>query len=140
MLHVQASTIIHAPRAKVVDIYRDYANWSKVFPTIHAVRLMRKDASKTVLAIDHWEGQVINILTFVSPSEIQLREFKKRYDALFSNCFEVVPNGTRYSVIADVSLRGFAKLFEPFLAGYVRRQIVRFVLDPIKQSAEATRR
>jgi hypothetical protein len=139
MLHIEVSIVIHAPQTKVADLYRDYDNWLNVFPTIQAVRLVREDANKTVLAIDHWEGQVVNILTFVSPTQIDLEEFKKRYDARFSNHFEAVPEGTRYLVVADVSLKGIAKLLEPFLGAYVRRQIIRLVLEPIKQSAEAAR-
>ena len=137
MLHVEASTIVHASPVQAADIYCDFNNWPSVFPTIHAVRLIREDAGKIVLAIDHWEGQVVNILTFISPTEIQLVEIKKHYDAQFLNRFEVAPDGARYTVLAYISLKGFAKFLKPFLGGYVRRQIIRFVLEPIKQTAEA---
>src|SRR5215510_9548677 len=136
MLHVETSTTIQAPQPRVVEIYQDYRNWPNLFPTIKAVRLVRDEPHRKVLEIDHVEGRVINILTIVSPQEIVLEEFKKKYDGKFVNRFEVVPQGTRFTVAADISLKGFYKLLAPFLADYIRKQITVYVLDPVKKSAE----
>jgi Polyketide cyclase / dehydrase and lipid transport len=136
MLHVEASTTIQAPRTRVVEIYQDYYNWPSLFPTIKAVRLIREEPGKKVLEIDHAEGRVINILTIISPEEVVLEEFKKKYDGKFVNRFEAVPEGTRLTVAADISLKGFYKLLAPFLHNYIRKQITVFVLDPIKNFAE----
>jgi Polyketide cyclase / dehydrase and lipid transport len=136
MLHVETSITIQAPRARVVEIYQDCPNWSNLFPTIKAVRLVREEPGRQVLEIDHREGRVINILTLVSPEEVELEEFKKKYDGKFVNRFEAVPGGTRFTVAADISLKGFYKLLAPFLDGYIRKQITVFVLDPVKKLAE----
>ena len=136
MLHVETSTTIQAPQTRVVEIYKDYRNWPKLFPTIKAVRLVREEPGRKILEIDHEEGQVINILTLVSPEEVELEEFKKNYDGKFTNRFEAVPGGTRFTVAADISLKGCYKLLAPFLDGYIRKQITVFVLDPVKKLAE----
>ena len=136
VLHVEASTTIKAPRTNVVEIYEDYRNWPNLFPTIKAVRLVREDPRSKVLEIDHIEGRVINILTIVSPQEVVLEEFKKKYDGKFVNRFEAVPDGTRFTVAADISLKGFYKQLAPFLHDYIRKQITVFVLNPVKKLAE----
>ena|SRR5215510_10418284 len=136
VLHVEASTTIKAPRTNVVEIYEDYRNWPNLFPTIKAVRLVREDPRSKVLEIDHIEGRVINILTIISPEEVVLEEFKKKYDGKFVNRFEAVPDGTRFTVAADISLKGFYKPLAPFLHDYIRKQITVFVLNPVKKLAE----
>ena len=140
MLHVETSTTIQAPKTRVVEIYNDYRNWPNLFPTIKAVRLVREEPGRKILEIDHKEGRVINILTLVSPEEMQLEEFKKKYDGKFTNRFEAVSGGTRFTVVADISLKGFYKLLAPFLDGYIRKQITIFVLDPVKKAAEGQQR
>jgi hypothetical protein len=136
MLHVETSTMIQAPQTRVVEIYQDYRNWPNLFPTIKGVRLVREEPGKKVLEIDHMEGRVINILTLVSPEEVELEEFKKKYDGKFVNRFEAVSGGTRLTVAADISLKGRYKLLAPFLGGYIRKQITAFLLDPVKKLAE----
>ncbi len=37
----------------------------------------------------------------------------------------------------DIDLKGWARLLRPFLRGYVRRQIERLQLRPVKAEAEA---
>ena len=64
------------------------------------------------------------------------REVKRRYDARFVNRFETVPGGTRLTVRGDIALKGWAKLLQPFLRGYVRRQVERLQLQPLKAAAE----
>lgn len=50
--------------------------------------------------------------------------------------FQAVPERTRYTVVADLRLRGVAKLLGPLLGGYIRRQIARYVLAPMQVAAE----
>lgn len=50
--------------------------------------------------------------------------------------FEVIPGGTRFSVSGEIALNGIARLARPFLSGYVRRQMERWVLEPVKAEAE----
>ena len=137
MPHVETSMIIRAPVARVAGLYRDYRNWPRLFPaTIRGVRLVRAEGARTELEIDHREGTVPNVMTEVSPGRIDLWEAKRRYDARFVNRFEAVPEGTRYTVVADVELKGAAKLLAPFLGGYIRRQVTRYVLAPMRVAAE----
>ena len=137
MPHAEASIIIRAPWTQVAELYRDHQGWSRVFPaTIRGVRLVRRDGARTELEIEHREGKVVNVLTEVSPQRVDLWETKRRYEGSFVNCFEPVPEGTRYSVTADITLKGPAKLLGPVLGGYIRRQVIRYVLEPLRIAAE----
>ena len=137
MPHAEASIIIRAPQARVIQLYRDYQSWPQVFPaTIRSVHLVRTAGNQTELEIDHREGKVPNIMTEVSPERLDLWEAKRSFEASFVNRFEAVPEGTRYTVVADISLKGVARLLGPVLGGYVRRQIRRYVLLPMRAAAE----
>ena len=137
MPHAEASIIIHAPQARVAQLYRDYQSWPQLFPaTIRGVRLIRSEGSRTELEIDHREGKVPNVMTDVSPERVDLWEAKRRYEGSFVNRFEAVPEGTRYTIVADIKLKGAAQLLGPLLGGYIRQQIVRYVLAPMRVAAE----
>jgi hypothetical protein len=136
VLHVNASTTISAPRERVAGLYADYRNWPRLFPTIKGVRLIGREGAKQVLEIDHLEGKVVNELVVRAPDELDLWEVKRRYDARFVNRFETVPGGTRLTVRGDIALKGWARLLQPFLRGYVRRQVERLQLQPLKAAAE----
>jgi Polyketide cyclase / dehydrase and lipid transport len=139
VLHVEVTTTVKAPRQTVLDVYADYRSWPRVFPTINAVRLLGREGPKLVLEVDHVEGKVINQLLVRSPDQLDLWEQKRRYDARFSNHFESLPDGTRFTVRGGIRLKGWARL-APFLRGYVRRQMRRLQLRPIKAEAEACAR
>ena len=140
MLHIEVTTTVKAPRQTVLDVYADYRSWPRVFPTINAVRLLGREGPKLVLEVDHVEGKVINELVVRSPDQLDLWEQKRHYDAQFSNRFETLPDGTRFTVRGDIRLKGWARLAQPFLRGYVRRQMRRLQLRPIKAEAEACAR
>lgn len=95
-------------------------------------------ATRLVLEVDHIEGKVINVLTLRPGPELRLWESKRRYDALFVNRFESIPGGARVTVSGDIRLKGPVRLLAPFLRPYVRRQILRLSLQPLKTAAEAT--
>ena len=137
MPHAEASIVIHAPRERVAELYRDYRRWPRLFSaTIRSVRLVRSEGARTELEIDHREGTVPNVMTVVGPDRVDLWEAKRRYEGSFVNRFEVVPEGTRYTVVADIRLTGVARLLGPVLGGYIRRQIVRYILAPMRAAAE----
>ena len=140
MLHVEVSTTVEAPRHMVLDVYADYAGWPRLFPTISGVRLLRRDGAKLVLEVDHVEGKVVNELLVRPPDALELWEEKRRYDARFANRFETVPGGTRFTVSGDIHLKGWARLLQPVLGGYVRRHLDRLQLQPVKVEAEARAR
>jgi Polyketide cyclase / dehydrase and lipid transport len=137
VIHVEVSDTIRAPPVKVAGMFRDYQTWPRLFSaTIRGVRLVREDHGIEVLEIDHVEGKVINKLRVVSSGLIELEEYKKQFDGHFENRFEPVLGGTRYTVVADITLKGPYKVLEPLLRPYVRRQITRFVINPLKLAAE----
>jgi Polyketide cyclase / dehydrase and lipid transport len=140
VLQVEVSTMVKAPRQTVLDVYADYASWPRLFPTISAVRLLGREGPKLVLEIDHVEGKILNELVVRPPDQLDLWEEKRRYDARFRNCFENVPDGTRFTVRGEIRLKGWARLLQPFLRGFVRRQMQRLQLQPVKAEAEARAR
>lgn len=118
--------------------YLDVADWPRLFPaTIRATRVVRRAGDEITVEVDHrTAGRVINIVRPRSPNEIVLEEFKPKFDATFLNRFEAEADGTRYTVVADVRLHLPYALLAPVLAGYVRRTVRRYVLDPMRAAAE----
>jgi hypothetical protein len=139
-MQVVTSTLVSAPKATVSDVYSDYPNWPRLFPTINGVRLLRREGAKLILEIDHIEGTVVNELLILSADEISLSEVHRRFDALFRSRFDVIPGGTRFTVSGEFDLKGFAKLLKPFLRGYARNRMQRLQLQPVKAEAEARAR
>jgi polyketide cyclase/dehydrase/lipid transport protein len=137
-VHATASQLIHAAPERVSAIYRDYDHWPQLFPgTIRGTRLIRENDTTKAIEVDHTKaGKVLNLLTVLSPEEIRLEEFKPHYDARFTNRFDADESGTRFTVIADVQLKGVLRLFAPIAKSIVRRRIAKFVLEPIKTMAE----
>lgn len=136
MIRVETATTIRAPQQSVAAIYADYGSWPGLFPTINGVRLISRDGPRLILEVDHAEGKVLNELVIRSAGHIDLWEAKRRYTAWFVNQFETVPVGTRFSVRGEITLKGAARLLQPFLRRYVRRQVDRRVLQPVKAEAE----
>lgn len=137
-VHVEMFIDINALPHEVKSIYCDFDNWGWLFPkTIRSARLINEEPGKQIVEVDHKQaGKVINILNYVSPNEVKLEEFKNVYDAVFLNRFEPALNATRYTIIADVFLKGIYKVARPFVEGIVRSRIKNYVLIPIKKFAE----
>jgi hypothetical protein len=140
VMMVVAATTVSAPPATVCDVYAEYRSWPRLFQTINGVRLLRREGAALVLEIDHLEGTVINELLVRPPGEISLREVHRRFDSLFLNRFQAIPGGTRFTVTGEIHLKGFARLFQPFLRRYVRKRMERLQLQPVKAEAEARAR
>jgi hypothetical protein len=137
VLHIETSMLVHAPWERVAAIYGDYRSWPQLFPTIHGVKLVREEPGRIEVEVDHDEGIVPNVLTWLGRDTVRLDERKRLYDATFVNSFEAAGGNTRYRVAADIRLRGAYRLLAPLLRGLVRRRIERFVLAPVKARAEA---
>jgi hypothetical protein len=137
MLEVEVSSVVKAPSTTVLNVYADYERWPHLFPTITAVRLVGREGPKLVLEVDHVEGKVSNELMVRPPDQLELWEKKRRYNARFLNRFETVPHGTRFTVHGEIHLKGWTRLLQPFLQGYVRRQMRQLQLQPVKAEAEA---
>lgn len=133
------STEISAPPELVAALYADWAGWPRLFPaTIRGVRLLADDGQRKTIEVDHaTEGKVINIMMMVSPHDIRLEEFKRRFDARFINRFEAAGQGTRYSIVAEVQLKGVARALAPLAPPIVRARLNRLVLEPMRAAAES---
>lgn len=137
-VHVETSRVVHAPPEQLVDLYLDYAHWPALFPaTIRDVRWVRTDGATTEVEVDHaTAGTVPNAITRTAEREIRLDERKPRYIARFLNRFEPVPEGTRYTVIADVVPRGALRALAWAARPFVRARIQKLVLEPMRVRAE----
>jgi hypothetical protein len=128
---------IDAPAERVRALYEDPGNWARLFPaTIRAARVVRTDGTTTVVAVDHVEGAVLNVLRSVSPTRMELEEWKRRYDATFTNEFTPEPGGMRYTLTGAVRLKWPYRLLAPFVKPLVRARMRRYVVEPLKRAAE----
>jgi hypothetical protein len=139
MLHAAVSIIIAADPSVVKKEYLDYVNWHQLFPlTIKRAKLVKEENGRLTVEVDHrYEGKVINIISVLSPEEIQLQEFKPKFNAVFINRFEKIPSGTLYTLSADVSLNGIFKLATPFVRKLLKRRMLNYVLYPMKKYSES---
>jgi hypothetical protein len=129
---------LEASPGRVRALYEEPENWPRLFPaTIRATRVMRREKDTTVVEVEHVEGRVINILRYVCATRIDLDEFKRRYDATFTNEFIEEGNGTRYRLTARVRLRWPYRFAAPLLKPLVRARVRRYVVEPLKAAAEA---
>lgn len=136
-MHATVSSLIRAPAARVAAVYADHAAWPRTFAeTIKGVRLVRDDGADKTLEIEHVEGKVTNVMRIVGPHEIDLEEWKKRFTARFENHFDPAPGGTRYTLVAEVTLRGALRVLAPFIGPLVRSRMKRYVVDPLRDAAE----
>jgi hypothetical protein len=137
-VRVEAATTIRAPAERVVARYLDFAHWPQLFPaTIRGTRLLRREGNTTVVEVDHrTAGPVLNVIRPTSARTIELEEHKPTYDATFLNRFEPTADGTRFTVVARIRLRWPYALLAPFVKGYVRRSVRRYVLEPMRDAAE----
>lgn len=138
MVRTVVSTEINAPPELVAALYADWAEWPRLFPlTIRGVRILADDGQRKTIEVDHaTEGKVVNIMMVVSPHEVRLEESKRRFDARFINRFEAAGHGTRYSIVAEVQLKGVARALAPLAPPIVRERLNRFVLEPVRAAAE----
>jgi hypothetical protein len=137
VIHAVVSEHVSAPANRVRAMYQDPSNWARLFPeTIRGARVVRKEGATTVVEVDHVEGSVINILRDVSSTQIDLAEFKQRYDATFVNEFTPEGTGMRYRLSASIHLKWPYRLAAPFVKRYVLASMRRYVVVPLKTAAE----
>ena len=139
----EAAIHIAAPPERVAAVYRDVNKWGDTFPaTIESARVINTGSNWKQIEVDHKkEGRVPNTIIDLSPTEIGLKESKKKFNARFLNRFERTANGgTHYVIHAFISPKGIYKLLKLFLVGYVRRQarhqMNTYVLAPLKAAVE----
>jgi hypothetical protein len=137
-VHTSVTTTVLAPRDHLVALFLDYSQWPRLFPeTIAGTELVRRDAYSLVVMVDHRrEGRVVNVLTECLDGVVLLREFKRRYNATFVNCFALARAGTRYTIDAEVRLKRPYALVAPLLRGVVQRALRRYTMEPLRVAAE----
>jgi hypothetical protein len=138
VVHTEVAETIRASADRLAALYMDYEKWPRLFPaTIRGVRVLRQARNEIFVEVNHrTSGPVVNIIRRRSAHEIELEEHKPKFDATFNNRFEPVAGGTKYIVTADVRPKAPYFLLAPFLRGYVRRTIRRYVLEPVRAFAE----
>jgi hypothetical protein len=137
MIHVIVSKHVNAPAHRVRALYEKPENWARLFPeTIRAARVVRRDLDMTVVEVEHVEGRVVNILRSVSPTRIDLDEFKRHYDATFRNEFIPENEGTRYRLTGSICLKWPYRLAAPFVRSLVVSRMRRYVMEPLSRAAE----
>jgi hypothetical protein len=68
--------------------------------TIRAAHVRRRETKTTVVKVDYVEGLATNVLRDISPTRIELRELKRRYDGTFIKDFVSEGDG-RYALYPD---------------------------------------
>ncbi len=136
-VHVEATRTIDAPADRLMALYLDVEHWPQLFPaTIRGTHVVSTDGPVTTVDVDHaTAGTVRNVVTVTGPHEITLDEIKPRYHARFVNRFEPVAGGCRYTVTADIALHGALRALRWLVRPIARRQIRRFVLEPMQARA-----
>ena len=141
MIHATISEHVNAAADDVRALYENPDNWPFVFAgTIRSARIVRREADAVVVEVDHVEGRVTNVLRRVSPTEIELREFKRRYDATFVNGFVAERGGTRYTLSASLRIKWPYALAQAILKALVLARMRRHVVEPLKRAAERQER
>lgn len=138
MIRATLTEHVHAPPERLRALYDDPEGWARLFPlTIRGARVVRRQGGTTVVEVDHHvEGPVLNVLRHLSPTRIELEEFKRRYDATFTNEFVPESGGTRYTLSAEVRLKWPYRLLSPFARRLVIAMMRRHVVEPLKAAAE----
>ncbi len=140
MIHVEVSDVIKAPRDRVYDLNANYWDWTKLFPDMKSVRLVRKEGDCVILEVDDVrEGLVALTQRAIPPDRIE-REVKRRSlegRAVYS--FESLsPNSTRMTLTFDVSLRGKYKLASLFARRIIVQRLKEFIFEPVKNASART--
>ena len=141
VVRARVTTFIRAPRDRVAELFLDYAQWPRLFPaTIAGVTLVRQDASSLSVLVEHRrEGRVLNELYLCEHGVVELREYKRRFDATFVNRFDDAPTGTLYTIDAEVRVKRPYAPLAPLLGWIVRRALRRYTMEPLRLAAERDR-
>jgi hypothetical protein len=135
MLHADVIGRIPGATNEVARRFGDVEGWPMLFPeTIRSVSVVQRDALRTVVDVAHREGRVRNVLTTVSDREFLLEEWKRRYRARFHYWFAPEGNHTQLVLRGEIWIVGAAALLEPLLGPYVRRQVRRYVVEPLQRA------
>ena len=130
MINVQESIVINRPIAEVFAFVANFENHPKWESNFQKVKLLTTTPSG--IGTQYQCDMKLPGQTATSKFEITEYEVNKKIafegepagpakpDGSF--LFEAVPGGTKITLLPRPTFRGFFKLLEPMMAGYVRKQ------------------
>jgi hypothetical protein len=142
-MQITISATVKAPPEVTAGVYGDYGGWPRIFPTISHVRLVDEDGPARTLEIQHSEGLVINRIEVKvvdeTRYELRLDEWKRAYDATFTNIFQGGPDRpgqSTFTIVGEIRLKGWRRYLAPLIRPYARRLMRRLQMEPVKTEAE----
>jgi hypothetical protein len=137
-VRVLVSIVVRADPETACRVLGAWQDWPRTFSrTIAAVSPVTSAGEEQVLRVAHKsEGPVINILEARPDGTLRLREFKRSYDADFTFRSYPHPSGSVLRVHASVLLKGWLACLRPLAAPVVRARIRKYLLEPVRRSAE----
>ena len=135
MIHAEVVARVSGTPDEVAQMLFDIERWPTLFPvTIRAVRVAERDGTRTVVEVEHRAGRVRNVLIAVSSREAVVEEWKPRYRARFRYRFDAEGHHTRLALTGEIWLERWATVLEPLLGRHVRRQMRKYVVEPIQRA------
>jgi len=105
--HAEASVAIHAPLEKVIALDMDYTSWPKFSRGVKHARWIDEHENERIV-----EVQVINGVTYreslkLFGNRIEHEVDERRWKASEIWSCETIPDGTRLTITADLTVRGW---------------------------------
>ena len=130
MINIAVSTLINRPITEVFPFVADFANLPKWETDILEV----KPLSSAPVGVGTAFQCVLKMPGRAAPSRFEITAYTANREVAFAGTaagpakpkgsfqFEPVGEGTRVTARPQPELRGFFKLLEPLMAGYIKRQ------------------
>jgi hypothetical protein len=125
----------------VFELYANYTNWTKIFPDIRSVKLLRKEGDKSVLVVeDTQEGPANLTIRAIPPDRIESEISRKSLEGKAIYTFESLSaSTTRMNLTFDVSLKGVYRLGTPFAERIIAGVLRKFIFEPLKRAVSENR-
>jgi uncharacterized membrane protein len=130
MMNVEASMVINRPVAEVFDFVANFENHPKWENNFQKVKLL----NSTPTGVGTTYQCELKLPGQSATSKFEITEYEINKKIAFegepagparpkgSFLFESVPGGTKLTLLPRPEFRGFFRLLEPIMAGYVRKQ------------------
>jgi hypothetical protein len=136
--HFEFVQEIFVQPATVVSVFTDYSSWGETFPaTIKSAQLLDDRGDRELVEVHHKRhGPILNVIQKIGPNRIALEEYKPRYEAIFLMTVRPAPLGSSVTLDLELRAKGPGVWLLPFVAPFVRRQVIRLFLQPLKLACE----
>jgi uncharacterized membrane protein len=130
MINVEASTVINRPVAEVFDFVANFENHPKWEMNFQKVKLL----NSTPTGVGTTYQCELKLPGQSATSKFEITEYEANKKIAFegeaagpakpkgSFLFQSVTGGTKLTLLPRPEFRGFFKLLEPMMAGYIRKQ------------------